>query len=217
MIGDDLPRDTPCFTYGMPGSADFVTGARLAGLVGAPHHALPLTPGYIAERFHEMVELTDGMHLALNAHAAVLQASAHACDLIVLGNGGDCALDRLWWWNDADPDRDGFVRRMFERLNHGLSPALAPALLDGRAAARSTRGRAARGSPNGSPPTTATRRPTWPTPSTSASATGAGCSRACPRSRRTSSSVSPSTTTASSSWRWRCRRRCASAAGCTSS
>jgi asparagine synthase (glutamine-hydrolysing) len=130
-IGDDLPRDTPCFTYGIPDSADFVTGARLAGLVGAPHHALPLTPGYIAERFAEMVERTDGMHLALNAHAAVLQAAARACDLIVLGSGGDCALDRLWWWRDAEPDPDGFVRRMFERLNLGLAPAPARTLLCG--------------------------------------------------------------------------------------
>jgi hypothetical protein len=78
-----------------------------------------------------MVALTDGMHLALNAHAAVLQECARACDLVVLGNGGDCALDRLWWWNDADPGPDGFRRRMFERLNHGLTPADAPALLGG--------------------------------------------------------------------------------------
>src|SRR5262249_54052312 len=67
----------------------------------------------------------------LNAHAAALQDCARDCDLIVLGNGGDCVLDRLWWWNDADPDRAGFVRRMFERLNHGLAPAAAPALLRG--------------------------------------------------------------------------------------
>src|SRR5262245_53477673 len=130
-VGDRLPRDTPCFTYGIPGSADLVTGARLAGLVGAPHHALTLAPGYIAERFAELVARTDGIHLALNAHAAVLQAAARDCGLIVLGNGGDCALDRLWWWNDADPDRAGFVARMFERLNQGLSPALAPEVLRG--------------------------------------------------------------------------------------
>ncbi len=130
-IADQLPRDTPCFTYGISDSTDFVAGARLAGIARLPHHALELAPGYIAERFQEMVELTDGMHLALNAHAAVLQACARACDLIVLGNGGDCALDRLWWWNDADPDPEGFGRRMFERLNHALTPAQAPTVLRG--------------------------------------------------------------------------------------
>jgi len=130
-VADALPAETPSFTYGIPGSADFVLGARLGALVGARHHALPLRPGYIAERFAEMVERTDGMHLALNAHAAVLRDCAHDCDLIVLGNGGDCVLDRLWWWNDADPDRRGIERRMFERLNHGLAPARAASVLQG--------------------------------------------------------------------------------------
>lgn len=130
-IADRIPSDTPCFTYGIAGSTDFVMGARLAAVAGLPHHALALPPGYIAARFEEMVALTDGMHLALNAHAAVLQVCAPACDLVVLGNGGDCALDKLWWWNDADPDREGFTRRMFERLNHALTPADAPAVLAG--------------------------------------------------------------------------------------
>ena len=130
-VADRLPRNTPCFTYGIAESADFVAGARLAAVAGLPHHALALPPGYIVARFEEMVALTDGMHLALNAHAAVLQDCARACDLVVLGNGGDCALDRLWWWNDADPDAEGFTRRMFERLNHALTPAEAPALLAG--------------------------------------------------------------------------------------
>jgi len=130
-VADELPRDTPCFTYGIADSADLVTGTRLAGIAGLPHHALELAPGYIAERFQEMVALTDGMHLALNAHAAVLQACARACDLVVLGTGGDCALDRLWWWSDADPGPEGFTRRMFERVNLVLTPAQAPTVLRG--------------------------------------------------------------------------------------
>ena len=130
-LGRDLPAGTPCFTYGVRGSVDFALGARLAAVVGAPHHAFELAPGYIAARFDEMVALTDGMQLGLNVHATVLQDCARACDLIVLGNGGDCVLDRLWWWNDADPDRDGFQRRMFERLSLGLQPDLVPVVLRG--------------------------------------------------------------------------------------
>jgi asparagine synthase (glutamine-hydrolysing) len=132
-VGGDLPAGTPCFTYGARGSFDYVLGARLAAVVGAPHHAFELAPGYIAARFEEMIGLTDGMQLGLNAHAVVLQECARVCDLIVLGNGGDCALDRLWWWNDADPDREGFQRRMFERLNLGLAPGLVPVVLRGEA------------------------------------------------------------------------------------
>ena len=43
-----------------------------------------------------MVERTDGMHSCLNAHAAVLRAAGALCDVILLGNGGDCLLDGLW-------------------------------------------------------------------------------------------------------------------------
>jgi asparagine synthetase B (glutamine-hydrolysing) len=129
VLPPEAAATAPCFTYGIPGSADFVMGARLAALVGAPHHPLELVPGYVAARFAEMVELTDGMQLALNAHAAVLQECARACELIVLGNGGDCALDRLWWWSDGEADAETTRRRMFRRVNLGLGPALAPVVL----------------------------------------------------------------------------------------
>jgi asparagine synthetase B (glutamine-hydrolysing) len=97
--------------------------------VGTAHHTFELRPGFIRERAPELVRLTDGMHLGLNVHATVLQACAEWCDVIVLGNGGDCLLDRLWWWPDDAADTETYVRRMYERINHVLSDALADELL----------------------------------------------------------------------------------------
>ena len=120
--------DAPCFTYGIPGSDDIRYGSELARVAGASHHELELKPGFIADRAAEMARLTDGMHSSLNVHAAVLQSCASWCDVLVLGNGGDCALDRLWWWSDEPANEDEYVRRMLERLRVGCSPPLAQRL-----------------------------------------------------------------------------------------
>lgn len=122
------PR-TPCFTYGIPGCDDLRLATMLVRHIGAAHHTFELRPGFIRERASELVRLTDGMHLGLNVHATVLQACAEWCDVIVLGNGGDCLLDRLWWWPDDAADADTYVRRMYERINLGLSDAAAAELL----------------------------------------------------------------------------------------
>jgi asparagine synthase (glutamine-hydrolysing) len=129
-----VARDTvrprvPCFTYGVPGCDDVRLAGMLVDCVGAKHHTFELRPGFIAERAPELVRLTDGMHLGLNVHATILQECARWCDVIVLGNGGDCLLDRLWWWRDDAPDERTYVARMYERINGVLSAANAQRLL----------------------------------------------------------------------------------------
>jgi asparagine synthase (glutamine-hydrolysing) len=124
-----LRPETPCFTYGVPGCDDLRLASTLVRRVGAVHHTFELHPGFIAERAPELVRLTDGMHLGLNVHATILQACAQWCGVIVLGNGGDCLLDRLWWWNDDAASEDAFVDRMHARLNGVLSAAQADRLL----------------------------------------------------------------------------------------
>jgi asparagine synthase (glutamine-hydrolysing) len=119
------PRQVPCFTYGVPRCDDLRIGALLAQRAGAPHHVLELQPGFIAQRAADLVRLTDGMHLALNVHATMLQHCARWCDVIVLGNGGDCLLDGLWTWSDEPPANEAFARRMFARLNIGLDRRIA--------------------------------------------------------------------------------------------
>ena len=116
-----LAPSTPCFTYGIPGCDDLRLAQALVRRLGVAHHTFELRPGFIRERAPELVELTDGMHLGLNVHATVLQACARWCDVIVLGNGGDCLLDRLWWWPNEVESQDTYVDRMYQRINHGLS------------------------------------------------------------------------------------------------
>ena len=124
-----LSPSMPGFTYGVPGCDDLRLAAELVRRVGIPHHTFELRPGYIRDRAPELVRLTDGMHLGLNVHATVLQACAEWCDVIVLGNGGDCLLDRLWWWPDDAEDTETYVGRMYERINHVLSAETAEGLL----------------------------------------------------------------------------------------
>jgi asparagine synthase (glutamine-hydrolysing) len=124
-----LSPQTPYFTYGVPGCDDLRLASALVRRVGAVHHTFELHPGFIVERAPELVRLTDGMHLGLNVHATVLQECARWCDVIVLGNGGDCLLDRLWWWNDEAAGEDAYVDRMHARLNGVLSTAQADRLL----------------------------------------------------------------------------------------
>lgn len=124
-----LSAATPCFTYGVPGCDDLRLASRLVQRIGTAHHTFELKPGYIADRAPELVRLTDGMHLGLNAHATVLQACAEWCDVIVLGNGGDCLLDGLWWWPDDAADADAYAGRMYERINHVLRDGIASELL----------------------------------------------------------------------------------------
>ena len=124
-----LSPSMPGFTYGVPGCDDLRLAAELVRRVGIPHHTFELRPGYIHERAPELVRLTDGMHLGLNVHATVLQECARWCDVIVLGNGGDCLLDRLWWWPDDAEDAETYVGRMYERINHVLSAETADVLL----------------------------------------------------------------------------------------
>jgi asparagine synthase (glutamine-hydrolysing) len=126
---DALHPSTHCFTYGVPGCDDLRLATALVRRVGATHHTFELRPGFIRERAQELVQLTDGMHLGLNVHATVLQQCVQWCDVIVLGNGGDCLLDRLWWWRDDAADEDSYVARMYERMNHVLSPGDARRLL----------------------------------------------------------------------------------------
>lgn len=121
--------EAPCFTYGIPGCDDLAIATELARVLGAPHHVFALEPGYIAARAAEQVRLTDGMQLALNVHATVLQRCAEWCDTIVLGNGGDCLLDGLWTGRDVAPDSEEFARGMFERLNRVIDRPLAAAVL----------------------------------------------------------------------------------------
>src|SRR5688572_11397542 len=123
------PPGVPCVTYGIPGCDDVELAARLAATAGAPHHTIPLEPGFIARDAAALVEATDGMHLGLNVHALRLREAAAWCDAVLLGNGGDCILDCLWWWRDEPASEDDFVARMYERINLGVKPAVARRLL----------------------------------------------------------------------------------------
>jgi asparagine synthase (glutamine-hydrolysing) len=133
----------PTLTYGRPGCDDVLLAATLASATGMPHHAIPLRPGYVAAEAHAMVALTDGMHSCLNAHAAVLRDAAAVCDLIVLGNGGDCLLDGLWTGPPDAPDED-VLARLFARIRLGLTADVVPRVVarDGALAAVEARARA---------------------------------------------------------------------------
>jgi len=121
-------RPLETVTYGQPGSDDLRLGGRLAALAGTSHHEIALVPGYIAATAATMVARTDGMHSCLNAHAAVLAEAGRWCDVILLGNGGDCLLDGLWnGAPDASP-REMTVR-LLPKLALGASPRLADALV----------------------------------------------------------------------------------------
>jgi asparagine synthase (glutamine-hydrolysing) len=117
-------RPLRTITYGRPDSDDLRLAAELAARAGTEHHAIELRPGYIAAEARTMVERTDGMHSCLNAHAALLRDAARVCDVVLLGNGGDCLLDGLWSGPDDAPD-DAVATRLFSKLAIGMPPRLA--------------------------------------------------------------------------------------------
>jgi len=117
-------RAMPLVTYGAPGSDDVVLARKLARIAGAPHHVIPLAPGYVAAEVETMVARTDGMHSCLNAHAAVLREAGRFCDLVLLGNGGDCLLDGLWPGPEDGPE-EALAARLLDKLAIGMPPGLA--------------------------------------------------------------------------------------------
>jgi len=117
----------PTITYGRRGSDDVARATELAALAGTTQHELPLLPGYAARLAATMVAVTDGMHSCLNAHAAVLARAAEVCDVLLLGNGGDCLLDGLWDGGRAATDA-AVAERLVPRLTIGVPPALAARL-----------------------------------------------------------------------------------------
>ena len=106
-------------TYGRGDSDDVRLAARLAALAGAEHHTIALAPGYIATEARTMVERTDGMHSCLNAHAALLREAGRICEVILLGNGGDCLLDGLWA-GPADVSPEELTARLLGKLAIGV-------------------------------------------------------------------------------------------------
>jgi asparagine synthase (glutamine-hydrolysing) len=123
----DAPR-LPVVTYGTPASDDVRVAGRLARLAGLPHHTIPLPVGYLAAHAPAMVERTDGMHSCLNAHALLLGEAAAVCDVILLGNGGDCLLDGLWSGPDLVGEEE-LLARLLARLEIGVPRALAERLV----------------------------------------------------------------------------------------
>ncbi len=91
-----------------------------------------------------MVERTDGMHSCLNAHAALLRDAGRVCDVVLLGNGGDCLLDGLWSGPD-DASADAIATRLFGKLAIGLPPRLAADVVDPDGPLADAPARAARG------------------------------------------------------------------------
>jgi len=137
-------RPLATITYGRRDSDDLRLGAELAARAGTDHHAIELRSGYIAREARTMVERTDGMHSCLNAHAALLRDAARVCDVVLLGNGGDCLLDGLWSGPD-DASADAIATRLFGKLAIGLSPRLAPDVVDPDGPLTDAPARAARG------------------------------------------------------------------------
>jgi asparagine synthetase B (glutamine-hydrolysing) len=115
-------------TYGRLGCDDVLVARRLARLTGAVHHTIVLRPGYIADQAETMLARTGGMHSCLNAHAVLLGAARAFCDLILLGNGGDCLLDGLWS-GPPDSSEDELLARLLARLEIGVPRALAEELV----------------------------------------------------------------------------------------
>jgi asparagine synthase (glutamine-hydrolysing) len=118
------PRRLTTLTYGQRGADDLELAARLAAAAGTEHHEIPLDPGYIAAEARTMVARTDGMHSCLNAHAALLRAAGRWCDVILLGNGGDCLLDGLWH-GAPDAGAAEMAARLLPKIALGMSPDLA--------------------------------------------------------------------------------------------
>jgi asparagine synthase (glutamine-hydrolysing) len=117
-----LPRNgapVRTITYGHPDSDDVRLAAVLAGLARSVHHRIPLAPGYLAAEAEGMVARTDGMHSCLNGHARLLAGAGEVCDLLLLGNGGDCLLDALVA-ADAPGDEAGLAAMVAAKIAIGL-------------------------------------------------------------------------------------------------
>jgi asparagine synthase (glutamine-hydrolysing) len=121
-------RPLRTITYGRAGSDDLALAARLAALACTEHREIVLPPGYIAAEARTMVERTDGMHSCLNAHAAVLREAGAVCDVVVLGNGGDCLLDGLWP-GAADASSVEMATRLLPKLTLGMPAGIAAAIV----------------------------------------------------------------------------------------
>src|SRR5581483_10064351 len=137
-------RRLATITYGRRDSDDMALARRLAAVVGADHHRIILPPGYIVAEARAMVRLTDGMHSCLNAHAALLRRAEAVCDVVLLGNGGDCLLDGLWNGPD-DADDDAIAARLLPKLGIGLSATAAAELVAPHAPFAEVAARAAAG------------------------------------------------------------------------
>ncbi len=118
--------------------------AALAAAAGTRHHTIALPPGYLAAEARTMVVRTDGMHLCLNAHAAMLRRAADVCDLVLLGNGGDCLLDGLWT-GAPDADEEELATKLFAKLQIGMPASEAAVLVASEAPFAETGARAEAG------------------------------------------------------------------------
>ena len=137
-------RPLRTLTYGRSGSDDLLLAGDLAAIAGTEHHVILLPPGYIADEARTMVARTDGMHSCLNAHAALLGDAADVCDVILLGNGGDCLLDGLWPGPENASEHE-LTSRLLAKLAIGIPPGLAERLVAPTASFADVRARAEAG------------------------------------------------------------------------
>ncbi len=82
------PSNVPSFTFGTNGCRDLRFGARVARVLGSPHHSLPVDPGYLDQHIDLGVWRTEGQLGASHFHILPhVPTFARHCDSMLFGIG----------------------------------------------------------------------------------------------------------------------------------
>ena len=97
-------RSLRTFSFGMEGCDDVAIGQKIARLVGAQHHALPLPSDYLLSYAQLGIRLTDGMDSCIHLHSlANIATQAAQVDFLYTGY----YIDSI---TDSDGTREWLVR-----------------------------------------------------------------------------------------------------------